>query len=252
MARDSYPNVTTKTALSCLLLILAANSVRATTLISVTVPDSDLSPLTVLNEAYAASWTLSQPYSNVSILVAVGSFGGLELETAYLTNSIGPGTSQANNEVASTSFIFPDVNAPTWITIFSGLNLGPGTYYLMLDEAGLGGGNGVWFGNLGGANSVTLGPGVLQGPEYLLFPRVVQGPSIYPPSTQFLTPFHLGLEYSVIAIPEPASSFVTALGLGALGVLAWANYRRRWLWHLGTHRNRIEPRIIATGAHSQL
>jgi hypothetical protein len=195
---------------------------NAGTLISVTGPDSRQDGLGVFSDAFAVSWTLSQSFSGVSILVPLGF--GPQLGTAYLMNSLGPGTSQAANEVGSTMFNFPLGNTVEWVTLFAGLNLGPGTYYLMVGANDVGWAGGVWYGDPNGGNSVALAPGVSQGAEYILFPRVVQGPPIYPPSTQFVGPYPAGLEYMVVSVPESRVDGATALCLVALFV--WV--RARW------------------------
>jgi hypothetical protein len=77
-----------------------------------------------------ASWSSLVAYDNVSIFAEVGadnSFGDL---TAFLTTRVGSGTTAAN-QVASVTMTPPAYNSPG-VDLFSGLNLGPGTYYLVL------------------------------------------------------------------------------------------------------------------------
>jgi hypothetical protein len=136
----------------------------------------------------------------------------------HYTSSIGPGTSAAANEVANTAFTFAQGSTPSWITLFSGLDLGPGTYYLMLNENDFGAPGGVWFGNA--SNTVELGTGLSQSADYTSFPRVVPGDPIYPPSAP-VTPFSLGLEYKVETVPEPSlGRFVAGAMLGFFAVNA--------------------------------
>jgi len=77
-----------------------------------------------------ASWTTSQTYTKVSISVSIGLFGSASSYhgAAYLTTSIGPGTTTA---IASTTFAGSNPS-PQAVQLFSGLTLGPGTYYLTL------------------------------------------------------------------------------------------------------------------------
>jgi hypothetical protein len=80
-------------------------------------------------------WSQMRTYTNVSITVPLYLFGsaatgnpGTYHGTAYLTTSIGPGTTTA---VASTSFVGSNT-APQTVQLFSGLTLGPGNYFLTL------------------------------------------------------------------------------------------------------------------------
>ena len=83
------------------------------------------------------TWTQSGSYSGVTIAADLAGTGGVSPHvgtgTAYLMEQLGPGTTAAN-EVAAPF----DVTAPppsiTMTTLFSGLTLGPGTYYLLVDE----------------------------------------------------------------------------------------------------------------------
>ena len=84
------------------------------------------------------SWSQATAMSNVSIQAALfGAFGPNDVEhvQAYLTNAIGPGTTAANVFAFNSVVVnnepwgqFP----PVWTTLFSGLNLSAGTYYLVL------------------------------------------------------------------------------------------------------------------------
>jgi hypothetical protein len=79
------------------------------------------------------SWTQSTGYTSVSISALVGSIDGSPRSvTAYLTSAIFPG---APAPIATTVFSVPSFaneGAITLATIFSGLTLGPGNYYLTL------------------------------------------------------------------------------------------------------------------------
>jgi len=198
--------------------LLVGASARAATVISVMNSDQDELGAGFVGSAIAESWTLSQQYENVTILASLG-FGPRE-DTAYLTTSLGPGTTPAD-EVAETVFDFPAGSTPTWTTLFSGLSLSPGTYYLTLNENDFGAPGGAWFGNPTGIATVTLGEGVSEGTSYVLFPRVVDGPAIYPPSTQYVDAYpddEFG--YQVLsesqAIPEPDVTWTMTLGLAAI------------------------------------
>src|SRR5215468_1185930 len=75
----------------------------------------------------SASWISSFGYSDVKISAKlIGTATG----TAYLTTRIGPGTSAADL-LASAPFT-ENSSTLEWVRLFSGLTLGPGTYYLTL------------------------------------------------------------------------------------------------------------------------
>jgi PEP-CTERM motif-containing protein len=89
----------------------------------------------VLSTAAGEAWTETGTYSNVTITFLLN--GGVTFNgtgTAYLMNQIGPGTTAAN-EVATPFAITAPVATSSFITLFSGLNLGPGTYFLLVDGA---------------------------------------------------------------------------------------------------------------------
>lgn len=65
------------------------------------------------------------PNGNGSTHTAIG--------TAYLTTRIGPGTTTAN-QLASVPFSVTGIDTPVLTTLFSGLTLGAGTYYLVLSS----------------------------------------------------------------------------------------------------------------------
>jgi len=109
----------------------------------VTGPTS-LSAIGIVVDGYqtiATGWSQSASYSGVNIAVELGQGDGTT-STAFLTNQIGPGTTVAN-ESAQTSFVIPSGGTDTggiMTTLFTNINLGPGTYYVTLANSGYGGG----------------------------------------------------------------------------------------------------------------
>jgi hypothetical protein len=83
----------------------------------------------------AVSWSQTSGYSNVTISAALDDLDGPTLTqfAAYLTTSIGPGTTAAQ-QIATANVTAPQVGSPTatLTTIFTGLTLPPGTYYLTI------------------------------------------------------------------------------------------------------------------------
>lgn len=78
------------------------------------------------------SWTQTAAYTNVSVTAELASMNaqGGGTGTVYLTNMIGPGTTAANEIAVATLSGVP--GTATEVLVFSGLNLGPGTYYAVL------------------------------------------------------------------------------------------------------------------------
>jgi hypothetical protein len=120
-----------KSAVCGVLALCAALPVCASTIISTGVGPNG--PSVYASQYEEQGWTQTQSYVNVSIQVALYSWTpGMPFDgTAYLTESIGlPATLPALDSVT-----FSGVTAnttPETITLFSGLSLGPGTYYLTL------------------------------------------------------------------------------------------------------------------------
>ena len=84
----------------------------------------------------AVSWTQTTSVSNVTIAASLQSTSaGFRTGTAYLMNAIGPAATAANEVVPPASFTAatPYLSDPIPLTVlFTGLNLAPGTYYLVL------------------------------------------------------------------------------------------------------------------------
>jgi hypothetical protein len=71
-------------------------------------------------------WSSPDSYANVGIAAFLGNFTDTPLPMRFfVTTSIGPGTTDAN-EVVSGDFVL-DVGFLSFITLTSGLTLGPGT-----------------------------------------------------------------------------------------------------------------------------
>jgi len=189
----------------------------------------------------AITWTQSSTYDNVAITAdlsfVLGTGATQYTLTAFLMSAIGPGTTTAQQLASST---LTDSNTGfTTRTLFSGLTLGPGTYYLVLwgpnDCSSPGGGPGGtgcqttpsearWAAT--SSPSITTAPGVTGGNEL-----VANGPSpVYPPAQTFVSSGGF-VVFSVTGdpagggsgVPEPSS--LSMLGLGVLGLLGFARRR---------------------------
>jgi hypothetical protein len=165
-------------------------------------------------------WTQAATYSNVSISMplADGTIGGPIVGvqgTVYLMNAVGPGTTAAN-EVAPPVTISGLTATSTPRTVFSGLTLPPGNYYV------------VW-----AATSETLGLTMApQGSQHsVVTPGTysvalgsvwapMAGANPFPPATNMNLPLESNIFIDVTGdfVSAPASS-VPALGTPGLGVL---------------------------------
>jgi hypothetical protein len=87
-------------------------------------------PLPVGINGQAVGWTLTRTHYRVDIAAHLGNGGGHAYVDAYLMHAIGPGTTE-EDEVAHRSFDLPYPH-DGWITLFAGLDLQPGTYWLIV------------------------------------------------------------------------------------------------------------------------
>jgi hypothetical protein len=166
--------------------------------------------------AQEVSWMQSDAFSNVSIAVEIDPGGSLTIShsfsgTAYLTTDLGPGTTSAD-EIADTSFsVTGTAFNPTLETLFDGLTLGPGTYYLVLVGSSGSGIGGVCGWEVDMVSSpVTTGPGITIVDKHGYSPIVG-----YPPANTFSTPYLYSLQYSVTGdeVPEPSTAVLWSAGL---------------------------------------
>jgi len=166
-------------------------------------------------QAFAVSWDQTIPYNDVSVYADLTAFGRTsETGRAFLTTSLGPGTTQA---VASTTFTFP--SSPNDLLLFSGLNLTANQYYLSLvgDSPSWGSG---WVGS--DNPTTTTGPDASLGSSY----------GFTSPGTPFVpsSPTDNGgsipdFVVTGTAIPEPSSYGA----LAAVAAFCFAAYQKhRW------------------------
>ncbi|MDX2038081.1 MAG: hypothetical protein SFX72_15640 [Isosphaeraceae bacterium] len=173
------------------------------------------------------TWTQSTTYTDVAISALVGSLSGSnELFEAYLTTAVGPGATAAD-VVASTVKTAPakaSVFDFTSVSLFTGLSLAPGTYYLVLYNSDT---NPASLIRWARGNSTTLGAGV----SGLGGAFANNGTGLVVPATPYQSTFVIStlndFAFSVTgtAVPEP-STFASAL-LALIGVGAARRLRRR-------------------------
>ena len=222
-------------------MLLVPQSLLATTIISVTGPPG-LSFGAGINSSLSASWSASQAYTDVSIAVLVDAFivGDTPMATAYLTTRIGPGTTVAD-EIAQGQFTVPlelpicsSSSCGALVTVFSGLSLPSGTYFLTLGPPATGRSSVGWFPT--GEPTLLTDTGVTAGHNFIVREEAMA----YPPATAFNTftlirstgSGEIIITYPLIftvtgteatPIPEPATYVLCATGwVGLLGY-AWCN-----------------------------
>jgi len=199
---------------------LKAESPQAqpTIIISVTAPPG-LSVLITNSASYTTAWSQSKPYTSVSIAVLVNSaiVGQTPTADAYLTTRIGPGTTTMD-EIAHTRFAVPAVlpvcspySCAATVTLFSGLSLGPGTYFVTMGPAPASSGVVGWFPTLS-QGTVILDTGVSQGTSSLAFGSEVAS---YPPASAF-GPFTV-----TISPPFPPVTVDAAMNITVTGTVAF-------------------------------
>jgi len=177
----------------------------ATTILDITGPN--YVPSTIGSSYFqvvGSAWSIDQEYNDVSITTVLDAISGQSSGTAYLVTQIGPGATPAS-EVASSSFSVTGSYTPT--TLFTGLALPTGTYYLVLSSSNEGLG---WWGTL--QPVVQAAPGVVDVGGIVAGSDRSIGPVDYnyPPGSTFDGPFAADQGASFIDItgseaPEPAT-----------------------------------------------
>jgi hypothetical protein len=170
----------------------------------------------------AVDWTQTSTYTDVTIDALLEDDGLVAPAqgVAYLMSKIGPGSTSANEVTSPFSFSVP-YGPGVSKQLFSGLTLGPGTYYLVIEPTS----NFAWQEDT--APGQTLSSGVTQGPDEL-FSKTV---ATFAPATAFTPQVVIGSQnddtrwFSVTgtlsstptsATPEPSMFVLLAIGLGGL------------------------------------
>ncbi len=153
-----------------------------------------------------ASWTSAAAYSNVTVAGELGAQGPSPLISAYLTNAIGPGTTVAN-QIGHVVSVAPSPG-PTLFTLFTGLSLAAGTYYLVI--SGPDNDIALWF-PTPGAPTISKAPGVVLNDYGFANDNLGAIDPVYTPASVFQRAA-LNAKFTVTGtlIPEPSTGLLAA------------------------------------------
>jgi hypothetical protein len=196
--------------------ILAATLMAQTvTIVSQSTPGSG--GIFVSTFAPATSWTQSNTFSSVTISATLinnspSSAGAAATGTAFLMTQIGAGTTIAQQIATAPVSTTATASSPTPTTMFSGLTLGPGTYFLVISATIPTGTDSLAWSSQN-TPTITVASGVTAGPSFL--PGTV---AAFPPASTF---FNKGrfLFYSALGILGVGGTGTTAVGAPALSPL---------------------------------
>jgi len=166
------------------------------------------------NSAFlAVSWTQTGTFDDVKIQAPLESdTPNFATGTAYLSNKLGSGA--GNGNVLDTFSISTNNNDPsTLITLFTGLTLGPGTYFLSIQESG----SLFWID--AGSAVKTLASGVTQGSDFNSSGTIGAPPisTSFVDVTTFQPLFEVsGVPVTSTATPEPSTIVFLVGGLGSI------------------------------------
>ena len=174
----------------------------------------------------AITWTQTQAYQNVTISAPLYGFGSSTTTLVQLTNALGSGTTAAANQIASAT-VTDSIGSPSFVTLFTGLSLGPGTYYVVASQGF------AWYGNTTGT---TTGAAGVSGIANLY---TTAGVNSYAPSSTFgVDPgnqfFFSVTGNAVASTPEPASTLMVCVSI--VGMIGYRGRRRATCWG-GSGRN---------------
>jgi hypothetical protein len=204
---------------TCLILFSVISA--ADVIVDVSSSNLCCGPFVNAEQAIQIYWTQPQAYDNISISVPLlwTDITSFDIN-AYLTTSTGPGTSPP--PLASSSFSATGSSTPIDATLFSGLTLDAGTYYLTLYGADPTGP--IWVGvqPTDSTLSITTAPGVTISNAYQTNGSILD--AVYAPASSFFLNGDListGTSYQDVTItgavvPEPGPTWPLTAGAGII------------------------------------
>ena len=163
----------------------------------------------------SAGWSMSAAQT-VTISAHLGNGNSLpSAGIAYLTNSIGPGTTLAN-EISEANVLLTCTFCDQDVVLFSGLNLPAGNYWITFGAPA----PPTSYLNWAASNPASVAAG--SGSSYTGFAYLVDGYGTFPPGSSFIFPAQLSqfaYQFSVTSaasIPEPATLSLVGITLLAL------------------------------------
>lgn len=186
----------------------------------------------------AGTWSQTVALTDASIDAGIDGTGTL---VAYLTDQIGPGTTIAD-QIATSTFTVNNAPQSNEATVFTGLTLPAGTYYLVIAQSSANTGDiAAW--------AATANPVVTGSPLFDVFPATSGGGienaflpgSAFEESTVNSKATYGFMEVSGVAVPEPAEPIPLLVGSAFLG---WMVLGRRRTSSLG----RSDCERLHTGA----
>lgn len=196
-------------------LVLFAYSASACASTIVSVPKGIAgSPAIEATQFLEENWTSTVGFSDVTISAFVNTYNVADSSAvAYLTTQVGPGATSAEL-VAQANLTLPVGLSSPELVLFSGLNLSPANYYLILATTDTTGNEGWFNGDLYSSSAVTA-PGVTFNPPGFVAHTI---DAAYAPGSTFSGTYIPGYAFDVVGnvspVPEPSS-----LSLALTGVL---------------------------------
>ena len=162
----------------------------------------------------SVGWTDFTALRDVTITapLANGNTSGTAPGTAFLTTSIGPGTT-LTDVVAKANIVISCALCTEDVVLFSGLDLGPGSYWLTLSAPA----PPTSFLNWAASDTISVTTSLTT--TYSGFTYLTDIYGSFPPGSPLMFPPvfpPLGYEFSVTSTPEPSESAVICLGLTIL------------------------------------